>query len=334
MSKITDSITINGLTVKNRLVMPPMASHKGESGKVTGQTLDYYEEKTKGGYIGLVITEHCYVSSDGIASLSQLSVSRDSDIDGLSRLADLIHKNGSRAVLQISHAGSCSSEKFAGFQPMSASAVVNNTSSKVQREKPREMTRQDIERVTACFADAAVRAKKAGFDGAELHAAHAYLLNQFYSPIFNKRRDEYGGNSLSGRIKFHLEAIKAVREAAGNDFLLALRLGGCDYTEGGSTIEDAVNAAAAFEAAGLDLLDISGGTCGYLNPLSSAEGYFSDQTEAIKKAVSIPVILTGGIVTSAAAGKLLAENKADLTGAGRAILKDSNWAENFIAGRV
>lgn len=181
------------------------------------------------------------------------------------------------------------------------------------------------------FKDAAKRVKDAGFDGVELHSAHGYLLNQFYSPITNKRNDEYGGDLL-GRIKIHLEIIKAIRETVGVDFPILLRLGACDYIDGGTTIEDSIRAAVEFEKAGVDMLDISGGLYGSSIPGVKVEkqGYFSELTQAIKEVVSIPVILTGGITEVCAAEELLSSGKTDLIGVGRAMLKDSMWAKKAI----
>ena len=194
---------------------------------------------------------------------------------------------------------------------------------------PKELTKKEIKDIIKNFNDAARRVKEAGFDGVEIHSAHGYLLNQFFSPLTNKRTDEYGGDLL-GRIKIHLEIIKAVRDAVGDDFPILLRLGASDYMEGGITIEDSKIAALEFEKAGVDILDISGGFCGYSVPSLTGQGYFSPLTEAIKEVVSIPVILTGGITEVNAAEKLLSTGKADLIGVGRAIYKDSSWAEKAI----
>ncbi len=327
MSILKSPVKIGSLELKNRLVMPPMATSKaGDDGRVNQAILDYYEEKSAGGYIGLIITEHSYIAIEGKAGRGQVSVSDDEDIEGLKRLTDVIRQNGSRVMAQLNHAGGAVNREITGTESLAPSAVVMPRTGNV----PSEMTTEQIKTVVEQFAKAALRAKKAGYDGVEIHSAHGYLLNQFYSPLTNKRKDCYGGESVEERVTLHLEVIKAVRSAVGEDYPVALRLGACDYREGGSTIEDAVKAAKIFEAAGIDMLDISGGFCGYVNPNSTEQGYFREITEACKKAVKIPVMLTGGITEPEAAERLLSEGSADLIGVGRAILKDSLWARRAI----
>ncbi|MBU3190040.1 NADH:flavin oxidoreductase [Clostridium bowmanii] len=314
------------LMLNNRLVMPPMATSKSEpDGRVSKGILDYYEEKSHGGYISLIIIEHSFIAKPGKASERMLSIADDGIVEDLKKLANVIHKNGSKTVMQINHAGSAANKDVTGYDPVGPSAIANPRIGNV----PRELSKNEIKIITLEFASAARRVKEAGFDGVEIHSAHGYLLNQFFSPLTNKRTDEYGGDVL-GRIKIHLEIIKAVREAVGNDFPILLRLGASDYMEGGSTIEDSKTAALVFEKAGIDILDISGGFCGYTIPGNTSQGYFSPLTEAIKEVVSIPVILTGGITEASAAEKLLSSGKADLIGVARAIYKDSNWAKNAI----
>jgi len=314
------------LTFNNRLVMPPMATSKSEQdGRVSKDILDYYEEKSQGGYISLIIIEHSFITLQGKASERQLSIADDSIVDDLKKLANIIHKNGSKAVMQINHAGSAASIEVTGCEPVGPSTIPNPRRGNV----PKELSRSEIEIIIGEFVNAALRTKEAGFDGVEIHSAHGYLLNQFFSPLTNKRTDKYGGDLL-GRIQIHLEIIKAVRDAVGNDFPILLRLGASDYMEGGSTIEDSKIAALEFENAGVDVLDISGGFCGYTIPGNTSQGYFSPLTEAIKEVVSIPVILTGGITEALAAEKLLSEGKADLIGVARAIYKDSKWAKKAI----
>lgn len=315
------------LQFKNRLVMPPMATAKSMGGKVTQELLDYYKDKSNGGYIGLIITEHCFVSKEGMASAHQLSIAEDSDIEGLKQLVQCIHQNKTKVFAQISHAGMQAKEEIISCTPLAPSAV--SSPRKKEAPLPHPMTLNQIHTVKEHFIQAAVRAQKAGFDGVEIHSAHGYLLNQFYSPLTNKRNDSYGGN-LENRIRVHLEIIQEIKKQCGESFPVALRLGACDYLDGGSTLDDALYACLAFEKAGVDLIDISGGFSGYIHPTNHEQGYFSDVTEALKKKLHIPVILTGGIVDKTAAERLLQENKADLIGVGRAILKNSNWSKEAI----
>lgn len=326
MALLLEPLETASLSLANRLVMPPMATRKAEpDGRVNQDLLDYYDDKSRGGYIALIIIEHSYISQEGKAHYNQLSVAGDSVIDGLQKLAAVIHHNGSKAVMEISHAGCQAEEEVTGAAVVGPSAVVNPRRGNI----PRELTVKDIAKIVQDFHAAADRVKKAGFDGVEIHAAHGYLLNQFLSPLTNKREDEYGG-SLSNRIRIHLEVIKAARAAVGEAFPILMRLGASDLTEGGMTIADSQLAAREFEKAGVDILDISGGFCGYIVPGLSGQGFFAPLSEAVKKAVSLPVILTGGVTEAQAAEKLLAAGKADLIGVGRAILQDSKWAQNAV----
>lgn len=328
MSNLLKSLKVGNIELNNRLVMPAMATSKSQGdGKVSEDILNYYKEKSEGGYISLIIIEHSFISKQGKASNGQLSVSENSDIEGLKKLAKVVQNNGSKVVMQISHAGGAATSEVIGTSPVAPSATPNPRFK--EKELPHELSKVEIKEIIKDFGKAAFLVKEAGFDGVEIHSAHGYLLNQFFSPLANKRTDEYGGD-VNNRIRIHLEVIKAVKEAVGDDFLILLRLGAADYIEGGTVIEDSVIAAKKFEEAGVHTLDISGGFNGYTMPNSSEQGYFWPLTDAIKKAVSIPVILTGGITKATAAERLLSEGKTDLIGVGRAILKDSKWAQRAI----
>lgn len=325
---INKKIYIGIVELKNRLVMPPIATYQStDDGKVTEKMLAYYGARAEGGNIGIIITEHSYISMQGKAKDRQLSISCDDDIEGLRQLVDVIHQNGTKAMAQLNHAGSAALTEITGLPEVSASQVTHPFKEKAGLEAlPEELTANGISEIVEAFAKAAARAKLAGFDGVEIHSAHSYLLNQFYSPLTNHRTDEYGG-SLENRLRIHKEVIAAVREVVGKDYPIAVRLGGCDYMDGGSTIEDSVQAALILEAQGIDLLDISGGMCSYIREGHDEPGYFKDMTLAIKEKVHIPVILTGGIKTAAAAEALLSEGAADLIGVGRELMKDPHWAD-------
>lgn len=327
MERMKQPIKINQLMIANRLVMPPMATAKSEgNGWVSQDLIDYYEKRAEGGDIGLIIAEHCYIREDGKASPQQLSIAEGCDMEGLKRLVATIQKDGTKVFCQINHAGGKALRTVTGLDAMSASSVVM-PNSKQNEDLCKAMDASDIAEMIECYKAAAVRAKEAGFDGVEIHSAHGYLLNQFYTPLTNKRDDAYTGSTIEGRIRLHLQVIEAVREAVGAEYPLAIRLGACDYMEGGSRIEDAVKACEAFEKAGIDLLDISGGFCYYTHPTNKGQGYFAEITEEIMKKVSIPVILTGGVVELEAAEQLLIDGKADMIGVGRAIFKDEDWAK-------
>ena len=326
MTYLLKPLHVRSMILANRLVMPPMATAKaGPDGKVSQALLDYYEEKSRGGYISLIIIEHSFISAEGKAGENQLSVSDDAMVQGLRKLADAIHRNGSRAAMQINHAGSAALKEVTGSTPLAPSAIANPR----RGDMPRAMSRKEIGDIVKAFQDAGRRVKDAGFDAVEIHSAHGYLLNQFLSPLTNRRTDEYGGDIVN-RIRIHLQVIEAVRSAVGPDFPIQVRLGASDFTDGGTTIEDSKRAARAFEKAGVDIIHISGGFVGYTPPGLSGQGYFAPLSAAIKSAVSIPVILTGGITEAEAAEKLLVEKKADLIGVGRAILQDSSWAKRAI----
>ena len=314
--KLKEAIQVGSITIQNRLVMPPMQTNKTDLGHVTDELVAYYRDRAIGSKPGIIITEHSCVSLNARASQKQLMIASDDMILEHRRLTDAIHEGGCKAFVQLNHAGSNTID-----QAVSASAV--NIPSKALTGKPRALTVDEIKEIEEAFAKAALRAIKAGYDGIEIHCAHVYLLNQFYSPLTNKRDDQYGG-SLENRLRFTLETIEAVRGAIG-DAPLAVRLGGADYLPFGNKEEDAVEAAVLLEKAGIDLIDLSGGMCFFMRPGHHEPGYFSSMSKKVKERVSIPVLLTGGIQKVDDGERLVGENKADLIGVGRALMKDAEW---------
>ena len=309
---------INGLIIKNRLVMPPIATAKAtEQGLVTDELIAHYESFAGKGKIGLVITEHSFVSQQGKASAGMLGIASDECLPGLKKLTDMFHRYDTPVFAQINHAGSATKPELTGEEIVSADDLGLPQETKVVNSAPpRALRPEELPVIMNAFADAATRAKNAGYDGVVIHAAHAYLLNQFYSPLTNHRTDAYGG-SLQNRVRLIAEVLQAVRSRVGEAFPVSVRLGACDHMEGGNTIEDAVEAAKILEQAGADLLDISGGMCRYMLQGHEEAGYFGEESAAIKAAVSVPVLLTGGIKTMEEAETMLRTGKADLTGVGR-----------------
>ena len=190
------------------------------------------------------------------------------------------------------------------------------------------MSIPEIHRLEEEFAAAAMRVKKAGYDGVEIHSAHGYLLNQFYSPLSNFRADEYGSQNMENRLRFLTETVRKIRASVGDDFPVAVRFGGCDYMDGGSSIHDAAEAAALLEKEDIDILDLSGGFNGFTRGEMSEPGWFSDMSNAVKQNTVVPVILTGGVRTPAQAEELLEEGKADLIGIGRPMMRNPAWGLN------
>lgn len=320
---INQSLEINHKILRNRIVMPPMATGKAVQGMPTEVQINYYRERSKA--TAMIIVEHEYISAEGMASKGQLSMADDSVIEGYRKLTKAVHEEGALILAQISHAGGVARD--IEDVPIAPSPIVIRPN----MPTPKEMTADDISRVIHAFTEAAVRARKAGFDGVEIHGAHGYLLNQFYSPLTNFRTDEYTGNTMEGRTRIHTEIIKSVRKTVGNDFIVALRFGACDYMDGGSEIKDIPTASRIFEQAGIDLLDISGGHCIYTIKGKTEPGWFAELSKPAKQAVKIPVMLTGGVKTGEDAEKLLEGQAADLIGVGRSMMRDAEWTQKALA---
>ena len=326
MKQLHRPIHIGQLELKNRVVMPPIATYRStEDGKVTDEMLAYYGERARHGHVGLIVTEHSYITLKGKAKARQLSIASDADVDGLRKLTEAIHQNGTKAFAQLNHAGSAAMRSVSGMPAIAPSALpLPVTPPPGGDELPRELTAAEIGTIVREFSDAALRAKAAGYDGVEIHSAHGYLLNQFYSPLTNKRLDDYGG-SLENRLRFLLETVRAVRDAVGSAYPISVRLGGCDYMAGGSTIADSVKASVLLQDAGINLLSVTGGMCRYTRAGHAEAGYFQDMSSAIKKNTTIPVLLTGGVKTVEDAESLLLNRAADMIGVGRAMMQNPNW---------
>ena len=321
---INNSIQIGRLELKNRLVMPPMHTGLSKLGHVTDSLVQYYADRARYSQPGLIICEHCCITEQGRADRTQLSIAEDFCIEEHRRLTEAIHEGGSSVFIQLNHGGS-RADPLDGGEIVSASVLPNPR--RPRSNVLRALTAPEIHGLEKAYAEAAERALKAGYDGIEIHSAHGYLLDQFYSPLTNKRDDEYAADKMENRLRFLLETVKIVRDSIGQEVPLSVRLGGADYMEGGATEEDAVAACCLLAEAGVDLLDISGGMCGYIRPDVTEAGYFGSMTEKIKAAVSAPVLLTGGVKTLNEADALLLAEKADLIGVGRALFQDAHWRE-------
>jgi NADPH2 dehydrogenase len=301
LAGLLDPLKVKDLTLRNRVVMPPMQTGRATvDGTVTDRLVNFYVRRSAA--IGLLIVEHSYVSASGKLSPRQLGIYRDELMDGLRKLVSSIHALHTAVVVQITHAGGVANGKVIGTEPVGPSAT----------GKARELTRSEMDALVGEFGLAAERAIKAGFDGVELHGAHGFLLNQFFSPLLNMRRDDYGG-SLEKRMRFPLMVVDEVREKTG------------------TKIEDSKVFAAKLEQRGVDVIDVSGGLCGSEpKQLRNVKGYFIPQASEIKKEVNVPVIGVGGITEPEYADKLIRDGKVDLVAVGRALWKDPKWAEKAL----
>jgi 2,4-dienoyl-CoA reductase-like NADH-dependent reductase (Old Yellow Enzyme family) len=319
LPKLSDPLQVKNYTLRNRIVFPPMQSGRADfDGSITSRLINFYVRRSA--HIGLPIVEHAYVDLLGKIGPKQLGIYDDSLIAGYEKLATALHNIGVPAVVQISHAGGVANKKTIHNQPVGPSTA----------GKMRMLEIEELKNIAEQFAVAAERAVVSGFDGVELHGAHGYLLNQFFSPLINKRVDEYGGG-LEGRMRFPLEVTKAVRRRIGVDKMLFYRLGSDDLAPYGTHVEDAVVFAKKLVEAGVDVLDVSGGMCGS-NPkqFKHVAGYFVSQATAVKREVEVPVVGVGGITDVGFADQLVYEGKIDLVAVGRALWHDAQWAQNAL----
>ena len=319
MARLLDPLTVKGITLRNRIVMPPMQSGRASfQGEVTDRLINFYVRRSSA--VGLPIVEHAYVSALGKIGPKQLGIYDDCLIGGFEKLADAIHAVGAPAIVQISHAGAVATKKVIGEKPVGPS----------DRDKSRMLEKEELYQLAEDYAAATDRAVKAGFDGVQLHGAHGYLLNQFFTPLLNKRTDEFGG-SLENRMHFPLMVVEKVRKHLGKDRLLLYRVGSDDLAPMGTHIEDAIAFALRLQEATVDILDVSGGMCGSEpRQLANVNGYFIPQAHAVKQAVKVPVIGVGGIKEPVFADQLVADGKVDLVAVGRALLHDNEWAQKAI----
>jgi len=333
MSKLFESGKINGMELLNRFVRS--ATWEGmaaDDGTVTPKLIETMVALAKGG-VGMIITSHAYVRQEGQAGPWQIGVYKDEFIDGLKEMAEAVHKSGSQIVMQIAHAGHFSAKQLTGLVPWVASDYEG-----LAKTPRHEMTGDDIRALTESFAEAARRAKVAGFDGVQIHSAHGYLLSQFLSPLYNRRKDDYGG-SIENRSRIHLGVLRAVRKAVGDDFPVLAKLNCGDFVEGGLNTTDALQAGRLLAEAGLDALEISGGllTGGRMSPSrmvknEEQEAYFTNEARAFRKELNIPLILVGGMRSFEPAEKILDDGTADFISMCRPFIREPDLVNRWKSG--
>ncbi|TWT09182.1 NADPH dehydrogenase NamA [Planomicrobium sp. CPCC 101079] len=316
MVKLFEPMTIKDVTFKNRIVMAPMCMYQSdkEDGKVTDWHRVHYPTRAVG-QIGLIIVEATAVQAQGRISARDLGIWEDSHIDGLAEIVRLMKANGSKTGIQLAHAGRKADIEGTIYAP-SALAFSKHY------QTPAAMTIEDIRETVQAFKDGAIRSKKAGFDVIELHAAHGYLINQFLSPLTNKREDEYGG-SAENRYRILRETIDAVKEVW--DGPLFVRVSAHDYAEGGMTPERYVEMAQWMKEQGVDLIDVSSGAVVPAR-IHAFPGYQVPFAETLKKETPIATGAVGLITNPQHAEEILQNGRADMIFLARELLRDPYWA--------
>ena len=326
--------TINGMTLKNRAVMPPMATGYGNADNTVSERLLAYLERRAQGGTGLIITEVCAVDPRGKGFPNEIGVWNDDFIGALSRIPAALHRHGAKAALQLHHAGRETFEAVLGKKPEAPSAIP----SAVLGQPCEAMSLERIAEIVRAFAQAAGRARQAGFDSVELHGAHGYLLNQFLSPFSNNREDEYGG-SEENRMRFILEVIAAARKAVGDDFPLWIRISADEMVRGGYDFSLMRRLAPRMVTAGVDAIHCSVGVYSTPGGLSIASmdtepGFNLFRARALKDVVRVPIIGVGRINDPAMADQAIARGDADLISFGRQHLTDPDFIEKARRGSL
>jgi len=350
---------IGSLETRNRIVMSPMGSNLAEAdGHLGERILQYYEARAKGGAGLLIVGVGAISFPAGACNPNQVAISDDGFLPGLTQLAQRVHAHGARIAIQLQHAGKVAVRDMVAGRPLwvpsapefKRSDLVNDlTPDEMERfvgdlKRPgagmsfHEMSVADIADLVAAFAAAADRAKRAGFDGVELHAGHGYILSSFLSPASNRREDAYGG-SHENRARFLVEAIRAAKDAVGADFPVWCRIDAKEFeTPGGITVEDARRTAALAQAAGADAIHVSAyadpniGSAFTKAPLVHQPGGYVDFARAIKAGVDVPVIAVGRI-EPVVADRLIAEGGTDFVAMARKLLADPDLPQKLADGR-
>ena len=320
-------LELRSLVLRNRIVMSPMCMYSSEDGFVKDFHIAHYGSRAAGG-TGLIFTEACAVSPEGVISKQDLGIYKDEHIEGLKRIVDICHSFGAKVGIQLAHAG----RKAFGGRPwdnlhrfgydeldlIAPSPIAFGPNWKT----PKEMTKEDIKNIIEKFVKATQRALKAGFDVIEIHAAHGYLLNEFLSPITNKRTDEYGG-TFENRIRLLIEITEAIRSIVPGEMPLFVRISVVDHVDGGWDLEDSIALSKILKTKGVDVIDCSSGGIAFGAPPN--DYYRAHQivfAETIKKEVDIKTMAVGGITSFDMANEIIKNKRADLVAIARLFLQE------------
>jgi len=324
------------MTLKNRFVRS--ATWEGmaaEDGTCTAEVAEVISDLAKG-QVGLIISSHAYISPEGRASPRQVAVYDDRFVGGLKLMVDAAHGHESSIVLQLAHAGVQAATSLTKVGAIGPSAAVGRSG-----EAGRAMTEEEVEAAIEAFVDAARRARDAGYDGVQLHAAHGYLLSQFLSPHFNRRTDQYGG-STENRARIVLSILERIRESLGDAFPVLIKMNSEDFLEGGLRVEEMLQIAAMLAEAGIAGIEMSGGTidpAGYQIPVrkktpttEDEEAYYRDAARQFNETIRVPLILVGGIRSYEVAKELIQNRVADYIALSRPLIREPHLVARWQSG--
>jgi 2,4-dienoyl-CoA reductase-like NADH-dependent reductase (Old Yellow Enzyme family)/pyruvate/2-oxoglutarate dehydrogenase complex dihydrolipoamide dehydrogenase (E3) component len=333
MQPLFSPFAIKSVQLKNRIVMPALASFLIESnGAISDAAVEHYRRRAGGGP-AMVIVEACAVSPEGVVSNHQAQIYDDSFIDGLSRIAAVIKSEGSVPAVQLHHGGRQTSIKVIKRKPLAPSPIPCPTI----RGEVEPLSIDGIQEIVRKFGDAAERARQAGFELIEIHGAHGYLINQFLSNISNIREDEYGGDTV-GRSRFAIEIVEALRRRLGRDFPLSFKISAQEFVPGGLTVKESIEILKYLVTAGIDVVQVSAGNditpewiC---QPMFMPKACLADSADQVKKALDIPVMAVGRINDPLVANEIISNGQADLVCIGRGLLADPEMPNKAREGRL
>lgn len=343
MKKLFDSTTIKTMQVKNRFFRAATWEELAtESGHMTEELFAIYEELARGG-IGTIITGYANVCNEERANRCMMGIYEDSFIPEYQALTTMVHNHGANIVMQIVYGGTMTGMAAEDQLIFGPSSVKNEITGII----PKEMTKKDINYLIEMHIRAAKRVKQAGFDGVEIHSAHGYLLSQFLSPHYNQRSDEYGG-SISNRARLLLEIIQGIRKNTDEDFPVFVKINAEDFISDGMTSEESILVSKMMEEAGVDVIEISGGDGSSrsvrennLTPSRTKvalskenESYFKGHGAKLAKAISIPVILTGGNRSLDVMEKLLNVEGISYFGMARPVICEPDLVKKWETGEL
>jgi 2,4-dienoyl-CoA reductase-like NADH-dependent reductase (Old Yellow Enzyme family) len=335
MATLFEQTTINGMTIRNRLVRS--ATWEGmcdQDGRPTEKLINCYRDLAHGG-IGLIITGYTFVRPEGKQTPGKMGIHTDDFEDDFKKLTSSVHDAGGKIAVQLVHAGGQTDTRNAGRQPLAPSSVQVDQFP----EMPAELTKDEISDIITAFGNGARRAKAWGFDAVQLHAAHGYLINQFLSKLTNRRTDKYGG-SIENRSRFLLEVYQVVRETVGADYPVFIKLNAADNLDGGLQIDDAVYAAKRLAQAGIDVIEVSAGTpaSGEESPARvkinkpEKEAYHLEMARRIKEAVNCPVMVVGGFRSYEVADKAINDKGMDYISIARPLIREPDLPNRWLKG--